>query len=413
MTSARTGCADDPPPATPVVVASIRQVQGKRGPAWEVRWRDLDGIHRSQTEHTEDAARDLCRLVEAEVADSKARARAAGLTRGQQSLIDATYRDIAETWLASITNASTRTAHELRLRVHVYPTIGDKRIRDIVPSDVTATMRAWSRLAQSTRIAVFGSMSTVFAWALADRVIDTNPCSARTVKRPRKARGDTPDAWPDEWVRAVLASIRPDARLPAVLGAFCGLRQGEAFAATLEDFREANGGRVLLVRRQVKLGHGLAYGPPKHRIEADAPREVPVPDVAWEAIREHVAAHPPLSVTMLWDAGDGAVPEMRTYRLLSSTREGQAWNRNYFNTRIWKPALKEAAVPATRVNGTHALRHWYACKSLEQGVGLARLGEILGHADPAFTLRVYGRFDRSRNADVAMALDAVGRHLLA
>jgi len=158
MTSARTGCADARPPTTPVVVASIRQVQGKRGPAWEVRWRDLDGIHRSQTEHTEDAARDLCRLVEAEVADSKARARAAGLAKGQQSLIDATYRDIAETWLASITSTSTRTAHELRLRVHIYPTIGDKRIRDIVPSDITATMRAWSKLAQSTRIAVFGSM---------------------------------------------------------------------------------------------------------------------------------------------------------------------------------------------------------------------------------------------------------------
>ena len=410
MTSARTRCGGATPPTTPVHVASIRQVQGKRGrPAWEVRWRDLDGIQRSQTEHTEAAARDLKRLVETEVADSRARARAAGLPRGQRSLIDATYRDIAETWLASLPNASTRTAHELRLRVHVHPTIGDKRIRDIVPSDITATMRAWSSLAPSTRVTVFGSMSTVLAWALADKVIDTNPCSARTVKRPRKARGDTPDAWPDEWVRAVLDTIRPDARLPAVLGAFCGLRQGEAFGVSLDDFQVLSGGRVLLVRRQVKLVGGLAYGPPKHRIEADAPRVVPVPDIAWEAVEAHVADHPPLPVTMPWDAGDGAPPKPRTYRLLSSTREGQAWNRNYFNTRIWKPALADAGVPATRMNGSHALRHWYACKSLEQGVGLARLGEILGHADPAFTLRVYGRFDRSRNADVAEAIDRVWR----
>ncbi len=37
----------------------------------------------------------------------------------------------------------------------------------------------------------------------------------------------------------------------------------------------------------------------------------------------------------------------------------------------------------------HALRHFYASVLLDAGVNIKALSEWLGHADPAFTLRVY------------------------
>lgn len=57
--------------------------------------------------------------------------------------------------------------------------------------------------------------------------------------------------------------------------------------------------------------------------------------------------------------------------------------RNYINTFIWKPSLKRAGVPATRENGSHALRHFYASTALHEGESIKALSEYLGHADPA------------------------------
>lgn len=39
--------------------------------------------------------------------------------------------------------------------------------------------------------------------------------------------------------------------------------------------------------------------------------------------------------------------------------------------------------------GIHQLRHYYASVVLAGGVSIKELAQYLGHADPAFTLRVY------------------------
>ena len=57
--------------------------------------------------------------------------------------------------------------------------------------------------------------------------------------------------------------------------------------------------------------------------------------------------------------------------------------------------------PSTRREGIHQLRHHYASVMLAGGVSLKELAEYLGHADPAFTLRVYAHLlpsshDRAR-----------------
>jgi integrase len=55
----------------------------------------------------------------------------------------------------------------------------------------------------------------------------------------------------------------------------------------------------------------------------------------------------------------------------------------------------------TRKEGVHQLRHHYASVMLAGGVSINELAEYLGHADPAFTLRVYAHLlpsshDRAR-----------------
>jgi integrase len=89
-------------------------------------------------------------------------------------------------------------------------------------------------------------------------------------------------------------------------------------------------------------------------------------------------------------------------------------SRSYSET-VWKPAIARAGIipePAkdnrgraryatTRREGIHQLRHYYASVMLAGGVSIKELAEYLGHADPAFTLRVYAHLlpsshDRAR-----------------
>jgi integrase len=88
---------------------------------------------------------------------------------------------------------------------------------------------------------------------------------------------------------------------------------------------------------------------------------------------------------------------------LFTTRERSALARTFFNRHVWKRALVTAGVPATRDNGMHAARHYYASTLLEDGVNVRAVAEYLGHNDPGFTLRVYAHLmpssdDRARKA---------------
>jgi len=98
--------------------------------------------------------------------------------------------------------------------------------------------------------------------------------------------------------------------------------------------------------------------------------------------------------------------------LVFTSRERRPLNRNYVNSRVWKPALVRAGVEPTRDNGMHALRHYFASVLIDAGESAKAVAEYLGHADPGFTLRVYAHLfpaseDRARRAvDAALGLPA-------
>lgn len=95
-----------------------------------------------------------------------------------------------------------------------------------------------------------------------------------------------------------------------------------------------------------------------------------------------------------------------TTSLILSSREKKAFNRNYFNTHIWKPALVVADIEPTRDKGCHALRHFFASVLLDAGESIKAVSEYLGHSDPGFTLRTYMHLMPSSDS-TRLAIDAV------
>lgn len=105
-----------------------------------------------------------------------------------------------------------------------------------------------------------------------------------------------------------------------------------------------------------------------------------------DTLTAYLEQFPTRAITLPWDRPNGA---LTTVSLLLTTREHTVVNRHQSNTKIWKPALIEAGIPATRENGCHALRHYYASILLDGGESIRTVSQRLGHADPAYTLRTY------------------------
>jgi integrase len=114
----------------------------------------------------------------------------------------------------------------------------------------------------------------------------------------------------------------------------------------------------------------------------------PLPDAVATELAEHLRRYPAQA--------DG---------LVFTTRERKPLNRNYINTHVWKKALRAAGVDPSRINGMHALRHYYASALLEAGVSIRAVSEYLGHADPGFTLRTYAHLMPTSDERARQAMD--------
>lgn len=351
-------------------MASVERWKSGR---WRARYRTPDGSSRSKVfDRKVDAERFLV-----SVEHSKYAGQYVDTTAGRIS-----FGAFAAQWLAAQTfDESTREAVALRLRVHIEPTFGKMELRLIRPSTVQSWLRGRQETCAPRYVRVMlANLSAILGAAVEDGLIARNPCASRAVRAP-SVEVSRIVPWTSEQVRAVITAHPEAYKAIPVVAAGAGLRQGEVFGLRVEDVDFL--GRRLHVRQQVKIvGNQLVLAPPK----GGKVREVPLADPVAKALAERLRLHPATD--------DG---------LIFTSRERKPLNRTYYNARIWKPALRKAGVEATRVNGVHALRHYFASVLLDAGESVRSLADYLGHADPGFTLRVYTHLmpasaDRARKA---------------
>ncbi len=374
---------------------SIHKRTTYRGVRYDVRYRDPDGVQRKKTFLKKADADDFEN-------DNSVRMRRGLYVDPKAGRV--TFQQVAEDWLEAQThNRSTRQAMELRLRLHVFPVIGRMPVGHIKPSNIQALTKQLEALAPSYRRVIMVNTSSILSAAVADGLMATNPAAA--VKRPRvEPRKVIP--WPRAQVHAIYEGLPDRCKIVAVLGAGLGLRQGEMFGLSPDDVDFLGG--VVHVRRQVKVfaDGSMAFAEPK----GAKARTVPLPASVRDALAAHLARYPAKEVTLPWDGrvkpGTPRPGTTVTVRLLLTTRESNALNRNYFNRHIWKAALVRAGIAATRDNGCHALRHYYASMLLSGGTTIKAVSEYLGHADPGFTLRTYTHRLSENDDNARKAVDA-------
>lgn len=340
---------------------------------YRVRYRDPAGVQSSKTFDKLSQAKSFQATVEAD----KARG-----TYVDQSLGRMTLGEYAELWLAMQTyGESTREQTAHRVRRHVIPSLGATPLAALRTSQVQAWVRAKQQeLGPRTVRLLVSLLSSILNAAVDDERIAKNPCRSSSIRLPKlDDRKIVP--WTEQQVRDVRQSLPDRYRIMLTITTGLGLRQGEVFGLAVEDVDFLRG--VVRVQRQVSIvGSRLVFALPKGR----KVREVPLPSSVADLLSAHLQAFPARAVTLPWEVPTGQPVEAR---LFLSSREGGALNRNYVNRSIWKPALTAAGIAATREQGMHSGRHFYASVQLEAGTSIRALAEYLGHADPGFTLRTY------------------------
>jgi len=348
-------------------MASIERWKGGR---WRVRFRTPEGRDRSRVfPRREDALNFIVSVEHSKRAGAYIDPAAGKIL----------FRDYAEQWrgVQAQHRPSTAAQVETSLRRHVYPFIGSRHLRTILPSDIQGWVagRAES-LAPATVERVYRLVVSVFRAAVRDRLLATHPCVDVRLPRVNEARVRPLTV---EAVDKLASAIDRRYRALVILGAASGLRQGEAFGLTVDrvDFLR----RTVTVDRQLVLmpGGPPRFGPPKTN---SSHRTVPVPQFVTETLAAHLAefGHGP----------DG---------LIFTMPEGGPMRRNRFSERIWQPAVRAAAAQVT----FHDLRHFYASALIRHGESVKTVQARLGHATAVETLNVYGHLwpdseDRTRTA---------------
>ncbi|MCC5949298.1 MAG: site-specific integrase [Nitriliruptoraceae bacterium] len=369
-------------------MASIKKRPNGR---WRARYRDPAGKeHARHFDRKADAQRWLDETT-------------ASVVTGQYVAPDAgrlTFRAYAEDWRKAQVHRPTSAAKtESLLRIHCYPTFGSMELRAILPSHVQAWVKGLTTsLAPSTIAVVHGVFASVMKAAVHDRRIPSSPCVG--TKLPADHR-DPVVPLSLEQVRKLERALPERYRALVTLAAATGLRQGEAFGLTVDrsGIAPPTPRPTLLVDRQLVLVDGLApyLGPPKRRASR---RELPLPQVAADALAAHLASFPPTEQELVCrDAGGREWTE--TVQLVFTTPRGRPIRRSKFSD-VWRPAVARAkGVPA----GTtfHDLRHFYASLLIAHGESVKVVQARLGHATAAETLDTYAHLwpdseDRTRAA---------------
>jgi integrase len=274
-----------------------------------------------------------------------------------------TLREYAEQWRATQVHRPTTAAHvETMLRRHVYPTLGQKRLASVLPSDVQALVKRLSMdLAPSTVGVVHRILAGIFKAAVRDRRIVASPCEGTKLPKVHRRRVEPLTL---EAVQALTDAVPDRYRALVTLAAGTGLRQGEAFGLTVD--------RIDFLRRQLTVDRQLItmpdrapyLAPPKTQASV---RVVPLPQVVVDALAAHLSA---------WPADE----------LLFTTELGAPIRRTAFSERVWRPAVKRAGLSEATF---HALRHFYASLLIRHGESVKTVQARLGHASAAETLDTY------------------------
>jgi integrase len=349
------------------------------GDRWQVRYRD---------ENSDQRKRNFARRADAERFDAT---RKADESRGEwidPRLGQTRFADYAPTWMASrLHKPGTAERYAIVIRNHINPTFGSVGVGSIRPTAVQAWVKSLQSkgLAPRTIETIYTIFASIMRGAVRDELIRKTPCV--DIRLPYASKTTIRLLTTDQVV-ALHRVMIPEYRTLVLVGAGSGLRQGEAFGLA-RDRLDFNTGMITVNQQVVVVKSRPILGTPKSPASV---REVPMPTFLADALTKHITIYDPPDV------------------VFRTALRGNLIRRDYFNDRIWKPAIKAAGLFADTT--FHDLRHTFASTALAEGVPISEVSKWLGHESITTTVDLYGHLVPEASARVREALDKAFRSSL-
>src|SRR5215207_4068576 len=349
-------------------MGSVYQRQDGR---WVAKYGDVHGhwryIYRKTKAEAKEALREAIRDQEAGISPD-----------------NLTVSDYLEDWLENqkgVVSVRTLIVKRGNLRVHVYPTLGNKQLSKLTSRDVRRIFQG-KDLKPRTVNKILGTFSQALDDAVG-RYIRTNP--AREIKMLRQPQQEMEILSPDQVKKLLECCYGHRMEGVFVLGATCGLRIGEALGVKWEDMDFDNG--TLTIRRTIWRGRVLPTKTNSSR------RTIKLPRIALEALHRHKE-----------DADRQSENGIAASGWVFPTARGNPHYAANFYRHNWKPMLKKAGLPPITF---HPLRHGAASYLLSQRVPIAVVSTYLVHANPSITLSVYSHMIDGDEGIAGSAIDSI------
>lgn len=257
---------------------------------------------------------------------------------------------------------------------HIIPTLGRKKVANLLPSDVDRLIS--QKMDRGLSVSTVRRVRSVLAQALNQGIrwgsVSRNVAS---LSRPPKAyRKEGRTLTPDQ-ARHFLEALkghRNEALYSLMLST--GLRRGEALGLKWTDFDETQG--ILFIRRQLTRQDGMLVATDTKTARSRRSINLPTPII--DALRLHRARQDGERITL------GTAWQPTGY--IFTTSVGTPFDPRNLN-RDFKAVCQRAGLDDWH---PHELRHSAASLMLAQGVKIQVVSEILGHSSIRMTADVYG-----------------------
>lgn len=348
---------------------TVRQLPSGR---WQARHRHEDGTCLQAAPVTFDTKLD----AGAWLADY-----AQGVIVAPERRDDPALADYAASWLdGRELKPRTRDHYRRLLNDLILPELGKLRITRVTPARVRGWYATLDPGTPTMRAHAYGLLRTVFGAAVADDLIDANPCRIRGAGSAKRKAKITPASLPE--LQAIVAAVPARYQLIVLLASWCALRFGELTELRRSDI-DTKRGRLRIRRGVVHVGGGYIVGTPKS--EAGV-RDVAIPPHLLPLLKAHLLEHTqPGADGLLFPGRGGAhMAPSSLYKVFYRAR-----------CRAGRPDLR-----------FHDLRHTGAVLAAATGATLAELMARLGHSTPAAAMR-YQHAAADRDQAIAAALSGL------
>jgi integrase len=343
---------------------------------YRVRYRDESGRQHCETK---------VRLVDAERRKAEIEVALAGGTWRDPRRGEMRLNEWAELWLPTRHDLRPTTWARLETTMlkQVLPRFGNAPLRAITNGGIrrwVSDLLAGGLSAATTRKAVFALRQCLDA-AIADNRLQFNPAIAVPLPTERQK---PPRYLSQSEVERLVDEISPQYRALVLVGAYAGLRWGEAAGLRRRDIDPLRS-RIRVTSTAVELGGRVTFdNEPK---TTRSKRSVPVARSVMRRLEQHLSEFvDPTSDALVFTAPAGG-PLFRS------------WGRTILRPAVLRAGLDEITF--------HGLRHSFVAIMVAAGCNVREVSEWAGHNSVAFTLTRYGGLFED-NADAAIdRLDAL------